>query len=188
MVFGPFDCSVPGEALRVYKIIPAGERLAGKYKPDTNGCWIWTGGKFNHGYGAIGAGSKQSRQNLLAHRVSYEHYKGPIPEGLDVCHTCDVKLCINPEHLFVGTAKDNVRDMYQKGRERHRRQKESRLFKYEDEQIEKMRKAYASGMTQKDAGALVGMSQSHASFILGTGLRWRSEITAARKAARRSSP
>lgn len=75
-------------------------------------CWIWTGSIRNDGYGRYPV----NRQWKGAHRVAYELYKGPIPEGLLVRHKCDNPLCINPEHLELGTNKDNVWDMYLRGR------------------------------------------------------------------------
>jgi hypothetical protein len=81
----------------------------------TDTCWLWVGAKTRRkfGYGAIrGCGDVK----LLAHRLSFEKYKGQIPNGMLVLHTCDNPLCVNPEHLFIGTQKDNMRDMRDKKR------------------------------------------------------------------------
>ena len=82
----------------------------------TGGCWIWTGADNGNGYGVYSvARGKWS----YAHRLAFEWANGSIPDGLVVCHTCDVKRCVNPAHLFLGTQADNVHDMIKKGRGRN---------------------------------------------------------------------
>lgn len=78
----------------------------------TETCWFWTGAKDRHGYGEIG----YSRGMQQTHRVAYGLFVGPIPKGLHILHRCDNPSCINPAHLFAGTAVDNMRDMRVKGR------------------------------------------------------------------------
>lgn len=97
------------------------ERLerGAKANPNT-GCIEWVG-YTRGGYGSLRIDGKQ----LQAHRVAYEISKGPIPEGLFVCHKCDNRRCINIEHLFLGTNKDNVDDMVAKSRHHGPRQKGS---------------------------------------------------------------
>lgn len=76
------------------------------------GCWLWTGGLWGNGYGRFSLNGKQS----LAHRISWLFNNGVIPQGTLVLHKCDVKSCVNPSHLFLGSHADNTADMYSKGR------------------------------------------------------------------------
>ena len=80
-------------------------------------CWEWVGGKDGDGYGVLRVGSAECNF-IKAHRVSFLIHYGEIPHGLVVCHTCDNPSCVNPKHLFIGSRKDNTRDMLKKGRAR----------------------------------------------------------------------
>lgn len=83
-----------------------------QYRKTRSGCWIWLRGVNAHGYGSL----KVKGRTHVAHRFSYERSVGPIPKGLLVCHACDVRKCVNPAHLFLGTHQDNKTDSVNKGR------------------------------------------------------------------------
>jgi len=88
------------------------ERLRKRTNVGPGGCWIWTGARTPHGYGQVQVDGRR----MLIHRASWEQENGPIPAGLLVLHRCDTPPCINPEHLFLGTQSDNMRDSKAKGR------------------------------------------------------------------------
>lgn len=87
----------------------------GGWRVSDSGCWEWCGAINPDGYGKV----TYHGRAVGAHRVAYEAWIGPIPDGLFVCHTCDNRKCISPEHLWVGTNADNMADMSRKGRSRH---------------------------------------------------------------------
>jgi hypothetical protein len=80
------------------------------YKTDS--CWLWTGAKSNTGYGHMTI----SKKTVKVHRLSYEIFKGEIPDRMIILHSCDTPLCVNPEHLSIGTKKENSTDAVKKKR------------------------------------------------------------------------
>ena len=86
-------------------------------KSNPDGCWLWTGATNRQGYGHLGP-TTDAPFTVLAHRLSYIMHQGPIPDGMFGCHRCDNKLCVRPDHIFLGTPKDNTQDMVRKGRQR----------------------------------------------------------------------
>lgn len=94
-------------------------------------CWNWGGCKIKTGYGCVMLNGKIEK----AHRVSYYLKHGDIPEDMYVCHTCDNPSCVNPDHLFVGTQKDNMQDMISKGRACDRKGTANPKNKFTEEQV-----------------------------------------------------
>lgn len=87
-------------------------RFLDSIRKDTgNGCWLWTGNKGHNGYGSIKVFGKM----VSTHRFSYELHKGPIPDGMHILHSCDVKLCVNPDHLRLGDHAQNMKEAGERG-------------------------------------------------------------------------
>jgi hypothetical protein len=131
------------------------------YVPITDcGCWIWLGTTAGGGYGVFTDGQRR----IKAHRLSFELHVGPIPQGLFVCHRCDVPPCVNPAHLFLGTCADNCEDMRLKGRsQRGIRNGHVKLTELEVLRIREALKAGLSSVTS--LGQQYGVSQSAISLI-----------------------
>lgn len=126
-------------------------------------CWLWTA-RLNvpDGYGFIAF----NRTALLAHRIAYELAYGD-PGELFVLHKCDVRVCCNPKHLFLGTLLDNNRDRAQKGRSAHLKGKLNGMCKLTDEQIAEIRRLYAAGGTShRKLAVLFGIDHSHVGDIV----------------------
>lgn len=87
------------------------QRIAKLYRIDASGCWLWTSRFQAWGYGYF-----SYRGDNAAHRVMYRLTKGPIPKGMRICHTCDVRACVNPDHLWLGTQQENIKDCSEKKR------------------------------------------------------------------------
>lgn len=121
------------------KSIPVIDRVMHSVIKTPEGCWIYNGYVGKDGYCKIHVGRRGSKKARV-HRVVYEHYFGPIPEGLLVCHTCDNTRCCNPSHLFLGTDKDNMVDKQMKGRQAFTRGESSGLCKITSQQVLAIRK------------------------------------------------
>jgi hypothetical protein len=119
---------------------PSVEERFWKYVNKTDYCWIWSGGKYSNGYGSLAINTYP----VLAHRFSYELHFGKINPNLLVCHKCDNPSCVNPEHLFLGTQKDNLQDMIFKNRLNRKGEKSNNHILSKDDVIS-IRKRYNEG-------------------------------------------
>jgi len=128
---------------------PLKDRFESKIEK-TSSCWLWIGSRATaRYYGRFWQGPS----HVLAHRFSYQLYKGEIPLGLKVLHKCDVTHCVNPDHLFLGTQKENIQDMDRKGRRKQPRGEKCGASKITAEQAIKIRNDPRSmGKIGKDYG------------------------------------
>lgn len=149
----------------------------------TGDCWEWELGTFRQGYGRLYV----RRKSMLAHRISYELNVGPIPEGMFVCHKCDNPPCVNPSHLFLGTALDNMRDKVSKGRhgnvsgdDHHSRCRPETVLrgvrhwnsKLTEDDVLRIHALHAGGMIQRRLCERFNASPQTVSAIL-KGIKWK---------------
>lgn len=137
----------------------------------TTTCWNWTGSKYSNRYGRFGYDYKRES----VHRISFKLKNGEIPNNLLVCHICDNRACVNPEHLFLGTCKDNLQDMSKKGRAYNGDKKgiKNGRAKLTDKIVLKMRKEYKNGnISYKKLGEKYGLVESSATYAI-KGVTWK---------------
>lgn len=124
-----------------------------------SGCWLWSRAIGSHGYGVVAINNRR----VLAHRLFFERAFGEISEGKFVLHRCDNRRCVNPEHLFLGTHRDNMADMKTKGRSL-RGEKNPRA-KLSDSEVSFARAMRRDGALLDDVAAAIGVSSSYASVL-----------------------
>jgi len=130
-------------------------------------CWIWAGSLSSSGYGVLRAGRTGDVHSYWAHRMSYEMAHGSIPEGMLVCHTCDNRRCVNPDHLFLGTPLDNMLDKCRKGRQRSPRGEEKSQAILTEDQVRHIRALHATRKyRQSDIAVQFGLDPAHVGKIV----------------------
>lgn len=158
---------------------PLKDRLESMLEPvPFSGCWLFTGPLNANGYGVIGKGGSSERHGYFtAHRAAWTVYRGTIPEGMHVLHRCDVRCCVNPEHLFLGTHHDNMADAsrkrrlpqaWKKGDNAGARNPQARL---NEEAAEAMRLLHSLGWGYTKLKRAFGVSKQTV-YLVCTGRAW----------------
>jgi hypothetical protein len=131
------------------------------HRPDAKACWDWLGALYTHGYGIFSFKHDGRNIRVRAHRFAWLASRGEIPAGYEVCHRCDNTACVNPDHLFLGTHRENHLDSVRKGRKRV-----WGIQKLNAEQVYAIRARVAAGELQKDVAKAFGVSRNNVCGIV----------------------
>jgi hypothetical protein len=140
------------------------DRFLEKIEVSENGCWIWKGAKLRGGYGHFRRHINGKWVMFKAHRYAYEYFNGPLEKHLLVCHKCDNPECVNPEHLFKGTNKDNAADKVKKGRLVFGRNKKHQWLTLEI--VNSIRKDHKEGLKNFEISEKYEISPSQVSRVV----------------------
>jgi hypothetical protein len=144
------------------------QQILHNVKKTDSGCWVRTSSLMPKGYSTI----KLNGKTRYAHRISYEHFVGPIPDGMCICHSCDNPSCVNPQHLFLGTQKDNLADMTNKGRRNGPRGRNHPRATITGQIAAKIKEYRQLGYTYREIAAICGTTLKVVQDV-STGRTWK---------------
>jgi len=127
-----------------------------------NDCWVWKKSKQKQGYGVI----TYKRKVQLAHRVSFKIFNGYLPDDLYVCHKCDNPSCCNPDHLFLGTNSDNIKDAFSKGRVYRPKGEDHYYSKLKESDVVEIRELAKKNVDKQKIADKFKISLSHADNVI----------------------
>lgn len=155
------DCQIATTGVGRRKYASAADAVQSNISPEPNtGCWLWAGPFMKEtGYGRVGFDNRE----ILAHRLSFEVHVGPVSADLMVCHTCDVPLCVNPQHLFLGTCKDNMMDAASK--QRTTLGERNAMARLSADEVVQIRAARSAGRSLRDIGDEFNVSEANVRAI-----------------------
>ena len=173
--------------IRVAKECSAKCKILNRHEK-VDGCWIWTGKIGKNGYGSFAHIINGHKKFVLAHRMSYETFIGEIPKGLNVCHKCDNRKCVNPDHLWIGSQEENIHDAEKKGRMKRttgykhteenkarfklRRGEKAHKVKLKEKQVIRIKKMLKSNLTIREISEKFNVSATCISSIK-QGINWK---------------
>lgn len=131
-------------------------------------CWMWKGSKNEHGYGTLAI----NRKTFFAHRISFQEFVSEIPKNRCLLHKCDTPLCVNPDHLRIGTRSENAKEMYEKKRNRCQRGEQRYCAKLKEVDVKKIKVMLSQGLKQQEIADLFGVHNCSISNIK-TGVTWK---------------